>query len=162
MTYTEHEQLLYEQRQHKKEINEAMDYLMQMEEIMEKLIKERDDIVVIERHQMMVEKNWKLRHSNLHGVYAHSYEDRYVNFPRFLTGDELAKSLDEGFMEMHGEIRKLQEERNLMEAGRKKDKDDFNKLNKAIPINVWNVLSDRQRERVRKMCHKAHQKLAKK
>jgi len=159
MTYEEHEGWLHKQKEHKKEIKEMAELMAEQEIIMEKLIADRDDIVVIEKARMMVEKDWKIRPSS--SIEYTSYVSRYVNFPRFIGGDELAKELDQGFVEMHGEIRKLQKELNVMAAGREKDKRDFMTLNKAIPINVWDALSDRQRERIRKLLHKTLKKLAK-
>ena len=126
---------------------------------MKKLIEERDDIVVIERHKMMVQKDW--RPIGGYGVGYTSYEDRYVNFPRFLSSNELANELDNGFMEMRGEIRDLQGKLNDERAGRRKDLDDWKKMNLPIPINIWNALSDRLQQRIRKQLLRAEKKLRK-
>jgi hypothetical protein len=147
MTYQEHMQWIQDREGHKKELNRMGDLLAEQEGIMEKLIKERDDIVVIRQGQMVVQKNWRIRPGNSLGY--HSYEDRYVNFPRFVSGDELAKELDQGFVEMHGEIRDLENRLNDEKAGRKRDKMEFFDMNKCIPINVWNNLSKRSQRKIR-------------
>jgi len=109
MTYAEHEGWLAREGEHKEEVRKMGELMAEQEVIMKKLIADRDDIVVIEQKRMMVQKDWKLHRSGIHGY--PSYEDRYVNFPRFISGDELAESLDQGFMEMRSEILHLQIDR---------------------------------------------------
>ena len=159
MTYDEHQQWITDRALYQQDLAKFGDLLAEQEENMKKLIKERDDIVVIEMKRVMIQKDWKWK-GNAFSNYR-SYEDRYAYFPRFYGEDEVAKSLDAGHMEMFYAIKDLQADLEREKACRKHDRDGFEKMNKTIPINVWNALSDRWRERIRKVLHKTLKKLAK-
>jgi len=159
MAYQEHIELLEDRKKHKEELKKFGDLLAEQEKLYTELVKERDDIVVIEEKRVMIQKDWKLIGNAISNY--QSYEDRYAYFPRFISGDDLAKALDDGYMEMFNAIKDLQAKFNDEESGRKRDKLDFFKMNKTIPINVWGALSERQRERIRKTLHRAELKLRK-
>jgi len=160
MTYAEHEAWMRKDKEHREEMNRISDQIAEQEKIMEKLISDRDDIVVISRHSVVIQKNWRPRSG--YGFGYDSYEDRYANFPRFLSGDELAKELDDGFMEMREAIIDLRQQLETEKSGRKKDKIDFKATNHCIPINIWNELTDRQQRRIRSILLKGEIKLRKK
>jgi len=156
MTYQEHMQWLQDRKKHEEELKKFGDLLAEQGKIMDELIRERDDIVVIEERRVMIQKNWKIRGAT--SMYP-TYEDRYAYFPRFLSGDDLAKALDDGYMEMFHAIKDLQAKFNDEEAGRKRDKRDFFKMNKTIPINVWNAVSDRGKNRIQRLLRSAEVKV---
>lgn len=158
MSYAEHQDMLQDKIKHKEELKKFGDLLAEQERMYIELAKERDDIVIIEEKRVMIERDYKVR-SSVYG--SMSYEDRYAYFPRLISGDELAKSLDRGFMEMHTAIRDLQEKLNNERDGREKDKRDFFKMNKTIPVNVWGALSERQKRIINRMLVNAEVKLRK-
>lgn len=144
MTYAEHEGWMMKEKKHKEEIKRMAEMMAEQEEIMEKLIEERDDIVVIERHTMCVDKDYIDPKEHYGSGYMYRPPaGRYLNFPRFIGTDSVAMWLDRGFVEMHQEIRQLENKLKKTETNAKLELIHVRNNNYIVPFWVYNQLSKR-------------------
>lgn len=125
MTWEEHEELQMYRAAQKEREGKLIERLVEQEKIMEDLMSERDDIVVMTNHHVKVGQRL-----NLYG----RPESVYIDFPRFIGTDEVAKEIDDSIMNMRAEILRLQTQLSDMVKAK------YNKLSRRQKRKLENIL----------------------
>jgi predicted transcriptional regulator len=140
MPWEEHQEILKRSKEHREEMEKAGEYMAAQEKIMEELIKERSDIVVIERHRICVDEDYRKPNLNLYDLNRHP-DGRHVNFPRFLSTDAVAKELDQAFMDLRQEILDLKTKVSELKDEKINYIHKFRRENYTIPNYVFESFS---------------------
>lgn len=156
MTYKEHERWLASHKEWKEKESDLHLKLKEQEKMIDELMDTSPDVVVMTRHSVKVGERHVSR-----GLGYGSTEGVYINFPRFHGKDEVAKELDDAFMELRAEILGLQSQLRDTISGREKDKRDFFTGNVTCAMPWYDSLSRRDQKRLRKLIIKGKEKCEK-
>jgi len=166
MTYDEHEAWLQAQKDYEKELlkvyQKNKDLAVMAKEAVDAANMENGDLCVVQFDNVCVGKELDTSRYAYMERGRDRYKNIWVSFPRLLSKDEVAGLLDKGFKDLADATDRLYKEKEDIQAARKKELDDWKSMNKTIPINVWNALSDKQRKRIRRILRRTEIKLQKK